>query len=211
MATYLMDQYSQLTSSSYSKTSNAVPLIADRVALPSVAGAVRLLDVLPPQVAAVYNDPAKCLRPVAERPQHRVRARVFAQHDEYIKLIHRMIAAGMVEFTTTPLVINGLFGVTKDDGMIRLIVDGRPSCAVFSDPPHVQLPTPDLLPRLVVPPKSTVWVAKSDLADFFYRFRIPEWMLPYFALPGVASDEIGVQDRFGSGTTVYPCLAVLAM
>src|SRR3954447_5369256 len=36
-------------------------------------------------------------------------------------------------------------------------------------------------------------------------------MLPYFALPGVDADELGLTDRFGSGVTVYPCLSVLAM
>ena len=54
-------------------------------------------------------------------------------------------------------------------------------------------------------------MAKSDLADYFYRFRIPEWMHPFFALPGIISDELGFQEQFGPGVLVYPCLTVLAM
>jgi hypothetical protein len=213
LSSIVMDQVSShLISAGYtnSTASNAVPLVADRVALPSVAGAVNILDVLPAAVAAIYADPAKCLRPPGdELPMPR--PRVYATPDEYIKLIHRMLASNMVEFTTTPAVINGLFGVPKPDGSIRLIVDGRPSCARFIDSPRVALPTPDLLPRLIVPPGQPLWVAKSDLSDFFYRFRIPTWMQPYFALPGVTSDALGLQSRFGAGVTIYPCLSVLAM
>jgi len=194
--------------------SAAVPLIADRVALPSTAGAVDLLDVLPPQVAAMYRDPNQCLRPddnVAE-PVQRVRPHVFASHEEYVKLLRRMVATGMVEFTTKPEVINGLFGVPKPDGSIRLIVDGRPSCARFVDAPRVVLPTPDLLPKLTVEPQHTVYVAKSDLADFFYRFRVPRWMLPYFALPAIDAGELQLGSEFGGDhVRIYPCLAVLAM
>lgn len=209
----VLDQHvSHLFSAGYSKSATAIPLVADRVALPSVAGAVRLLDVLPPHIAHLYAGPSSCLRPpdpILPRP----RPRVFASHTEYVKLIRRMVSAGMLAFTTAPAVINGLFGVAKPDGNIRLVIDGRPCNATFIDPPRVELPTPDLLPRLMVPPHRTLWVAKSDLADFFYRFRVPDWMQPYFALPSVPVEELGVeqQQQFGAGVIVYPCLTVLAM
>ena len=207
----LQDHLSHLSSASYSSNMTAVPLVADRVALPSVAGAVDLLAALPPSVAEQYRSPSPLnLRSDAERSHH-VRPRVFAEHSEYVKLVRRLVAHSMVQFTTSPQVINGLFGVDKPDGSIRLIVDGRPANETFVEPPHVELPTPDLLPRLQVPANQSLYVAKSDLADFFYRFRIPEWMHPYFALPGIISDEIGLQDKFGSGVLVYPCLTVLAM
>lgn len=207
----LDQQVSHLFSAGYSKSATAIPLVADRVALPSVAGAVRLLDVLPPQLAALYAGPSSCLRP-PDPSLPRPRPHVFASHKEYVKLVRRMIVAGMVAFTTTPVVINGLFGVPKPDGNIRLVIDGRPCNSVFIEPPHVQLPTPDLLPRLMVPSGKTLWVAKSDLADFFYRFRMPDWMQPYFALPGILANELGDEyvRRFGA-VVIYPCLTVLAM
>src|SRR5690348_7778319 len=104
-----------------------------------------------------------------------------------------------------------VFGVDKADGKIRLIIDARPANHAFVEPPHVSLPTPDLLSRLSVPADRKLFVAKSDLSDFFYRFRIPEWMRPYFALPAVLSQELGLTAQYGSGVRVYPCLTVLAM
>jgi hypothetical protein len=188
----------------------ALPLIADRVALPKVAGEVDLLAALPPDIAAIYSDPAQCLRPPDAKTKVSA-ARVFASRVEYLKLLRRMVACNMLSWTTDPKVINGLFAVAKDDGSLRLIVDGRPSCSVFIDSPHVVLPTPDLLGRLHVPRGKKLWVAKSDLADFFYRFAIPEWMLPYFALPFVLAEELDLLHLFPAGTKVYPCLRVLAM
>ena len=63
----------------------------------------------------------------------------------------------------------------------------------------------------MVPRGKKLVVGKCDISDFFYRFRIPRWMLPYFALPGILADDIGMQYIYGSGVMVYPCLAVLAM
>jgi hypothetical protein len=66
----------------------------------------------------------------------------------------------------------------------------------------------------VLPPgKPKVYVAKSDLSDFYFRFSIPDWMVPYFALPPVLSDSMGseIVAQYGSGVKVFPCFRVLAM
>jgi hypothetical protein len=205
-----------------------IPLVADKVSIPAAAGEVDLLSVLPDHVADMYRSPLHLLKQQQQEQQQSnknstPKGRVHAERSEYIKLIRRMIAAGMIEWTDAPEVVNGLFGVPKPDGSIRLIVDGRPACDRFVDPPHVALPTPDLLPKLSLPTaannnqKQPVFVAKSDLSDFFYRFRVPKWMLPYFALPPIKvsemSDVLGA--RFGGEGAgdglVYPCLMMLAM
>ncbi len=207
---HITDHMSTYTATSYSSSVAAVALVADRVALPSSAGAVDLLAALPPSVAAVYQQPSHpCLRPLPE--PSRVVPRVFATEAEYQKLVVRMAACGMLTFTTAPIVVNGLIGVAKNDGSIRLIVDGRPANSVFGEPPRVDLPGPDLLPRLQAATDRPLYVAKSDLADFFYRFSTPAWMHPYFALPGVVAGAVGVGAQFGADTVVWPCLTVLAM
>jgi hypothetical protein len=199
-------------SAGYYSTAAAVPIIADRIALPEVAGRVDLLGALPPAVAALYADACRCMRPVGEAPRKSAgRARVFASHIEYIRLLQRMRTSGMLKFTTTPKVVNGLFATPKSDGKLRLIIDARAANNVFADPPDVELPSPELLARLQAPQGETIWVAKSDLSDFFYRFRVPEWMLPLFALPAIISDELGLAAEFGAGVHVYPCLTVVAM
>ena len=213
LSSILMDQENHLLSAGYSNAvaAAAVPLIADKVALPSAAGLVNLTDVLPPEVAAFYADPSKCVRPEEDRPPL-PRAAKMASPTEYLKLVKRLVQANMVEFTTTPIVVNGVFTVPKPDGAQRFIVDARRANSVFAEPPHVSLPTPDLLPRLIVPDNKPVWVAKSDLSDFFFRFRIPAWMVPYFGLPSISSNSIPtLLARFGPNVTVYPCLVVLAM
>ena len=68
------------------------------------------------------------------------RCYVGCEPDEYIKLINRMSSAGMLSFTTKPKVVNGLFGVAKPDGDIRLILDARPANSVFITPSAVKLP-----------------------------------------------------------------------
>ena len=138
------------------------------------------------------------------------RARAYADHDEYIKLLRRMDACGMLTWTTTPVVVVGLFGVAKTDGDTRLILDGRAANEIFTPPPHVALPTPDVFTSLEAKAGERVFVAKTDLSDFFYRFRTPEWMHPWFALPPVTAAECG-HARFANAQRVWPCLAVLAM
>ena len=73
----------------------------------------------------------------------------------------------MVAFTQDPKVVNGLFGTPKSDGKLRLVSDGRRVNSVFADSPEVELPTPDLLSKLEAEPGKTIFVAKSDLDNFY--------------------------------------------
>jgi hypothetical protein len=202
----------------YVTTDGPVPLIADRVSLPSVAGAVDLLDCLPPHLAKIYSSPEKCLRAAGSGISSPSttggklpKPRAFASPSEYHALIKRMVDIKMVEFTENPIVVNGLFGVPKPDGNIRLVIDGRPANDVFVEPPHIALPTPDLLSKLEVPEGKKLYVAKTDLSDYYYRISIPAWMRKYFALPGVRAGDIDMGGTYGDDTTIYPCLTVLAM
>ena len=201
-----------------SDKASAVPLVADNVSLPDVAGEVDMLSALPEEDRRYYSDPKLCLRAAGGSDGGasgaRPRGRVFAPHREYVKLLRLMHSRRMLAYTTEPRAVNSLFGVAKPDGSTRLIMDGRAANEVFADPPHVELPSPDLLARLQVPQQQQqVWVAKSDLSDFFFRFFIPEWMLPYFAFPSVAAEELPAEiaQQYARGTRVFPCMRVLAM
>jgi hypothetical protein len=118
---------------------------------------------------------------------------------------------GMVDFTTKPAVVNGVFGVPKGDDAIRLIIDARPANLVFIDPPKVDLPTPDLVARLAVPPGETLYVAKVDLDNFYHRLLLPEWMRPYFALPAIRASDVGLVEEFGGDVEMFPCCKTLPM
>ena len=256
-------KHESLSSSSivngYSKSTCAVPLISSQVSLPDQAGAVDMMTVLPQHIINYYRDGTRCLRQQrscsSQRSSSTVapqlssnqkfkkrlgKPRFFGSRDEQVKLYKRMHACGMIEWSKEkPLVVNGLFAVPKgDDGQQRLIIDGRYANEVFDDAPHVSLPSPELLAKLIdpslptgqvvvgaatavnesitkshtrVPPKK-LFVAKCDLSDFFYRFRIPTWMRTYFGLPSLSSDQLGLTEQFGGECIMlWPTLTVLAM
>lgn len=184
-----------------------VPLQADLVSLPSAAGTACLLDLLPPHLASVYNDPGQLLLS-SSRPGRAPPLRMDVDSAEYIKLLRRMIPLGMLAFTTQPKVVNGVFATAKPDGQQRLIINARRGNRVFIDPPSVSLPTPDVTARLCVPSGSKLYMAKSDLDNFYHRLLIPEWMWPYFALPAVSSAALGLP---GADHMVYPCCRTLPM
>ena len=199
-------------SAGYTKSSVARPIVASRISLPERAGEVSLLDALPPDVAKLYatEHAAPCMRKPCESIDSSARAKAFGSHTEYVNLLREMDKRNMLTYSIDPAVVVGIFAVDKPDGKLRLILDGRPANDVFAEPPAVELPTPDLFAKLQVPRGRKVWVAKTDLSDFFYRFRTPEWMHRYFALPAVDAAEIGKDVEFGN-IRIFPCLAVLAM
>ena len=191
--------------------SKAVPLIADRVSLPDLTGAtaVNLIDLLPPEAAALYLERA-CLRssPSAMAFVRPPRFTRNCSQPEWVKLVQRLQSLGMVAFTAEPLVVNNVFGVPKDGDRVRLIVDARPANQVMIDPPPVSLPTPDLISKLQA--IGPFVVAKVDLDNFYHRIRLPEWLQRYFALPPVAASDVGLAG-FAPGTLVYPCCVTLPM
>ena len=124
-----------------------------------------------------------------------------------------MLQCGMVDFTQTPKSVCGVFAVPKDKDSDRLIIDARPTNALFVDPEPVRLPTPDLLTRLEMSESVPTFTAKVDLDNFYHRLRLPEWMRQYFALPPVRAGDVGgeVEARFGSDALIHPCCTTLPM
>jgi hypothetical protein len=173
-----------------------VPLIASRIALPENLAVVPMLDVLPPDDAARYAAPSPALLRSScvvaslnwTRP---LRApRVAGSRAEYIQLIGRMVREGMVGFTGDPAAVNGVFAVAKDAASDRLIIDAQPANRLFVDSPPVQLPNPSHLVQLHVPRGTPMYVAKTDLSNFYHHFGLPAWMQRYFALPPLSPDEL---------------------
>lgn len=213
----------QFATDGYGKSMTATNIVADKVALPTRAGAVPFLDKAPPQLRALYNDAdSGSIRPPDQKDDNKAhipKARFKGKRNEYIKLLRRMMEADMITFTTEPKVVNGVFGTPKPDGTMRLIIDARPANAAFIKPPDIELPTPDLITKLTLPAEQSqmpIYVAKCDLSDFFYRFRTPEWMHPYFALPPIRPAELGAEARnlnvgHDRRSMVWPCITVLAM
>ena len=190
-------------------TAAVAPIDADRVSLPGDAAAVPLNTLLPPAIAAEYADPAALLLPPDKR-KRAPRTRLCGTQAEWVKVVARMRAIDMIDFTVEPKVVSGIFCVAKDGGKLRLIMDARPVNVLFADPVAVKLPTPDLTAALTTDPAQTLHAAKVDLDNFFYRLEIAQVWWPYFALPPVRATDVGVADRFGD-VTVYPVCKRLPM
>lgn len=206
-----------LPPSSYSTAATSVvPLIADRISLPERLNIVPMLDVLPPIIGSTYTSVASptLLRPAVEllrmNASHRLKPpRVAGNRLEYVKLLRRLVAQGMVGFTSRPKAINGVFAVAKDADSDRLIIDAQPANRLFIDSPHVALPNPSHLVQLSVPRGRRMFVGKSDLSNFYHHIGMPKWMQAYFALPPLSRHELielGVD-----ATTAYPMCLTLPM
>jgi integrase len=117
----------------------------------------------------------------------------------------------MVDFTVSPEVVNGVFATAKSDGRQRLVVDARPANQVWGDAPELDLPSPDLLAGLELPPGKKLLAAKVDLDNYYHRLALPQWMWPFFALPPVRAAEVGMGDAFGDKTMIFPCCTTLPM
>jgi len=63
---------------------SALPIMADRVAFPSDPGGVRLLDLLPPDLANLYSSPNHLIeeQPELRKKHAHVRPAVFAVRDQ---------------------------------------------------------------------------------------------------------------------------------
>lgn len=207
------------TSSFSSAVTSVVPLCANRVALPEQLHIIPVVTVLPPQMSAVYGDaeegPAQLLRHPLEVFELNQSAplrppRVAGSRSEYVALIRRLKDVGMIDFTSCPKAVNGIFTVGKDDVSDRLIIDAQPANRLFVDPPHVSLPDPSHLVQLQVPKGRCMFVAKSDLSNFYHHLGLPSWMQPYFALPPLTPEELSSMGA-SSETAIFPMCVTMPM
>lgn len=186
--------------SSYSSASTpVVPLIASRISLPDSLTIVQVDTVLPPDLAAQYSE-----QPCLALLRHPVEVyalnlaqplkppRIAGRRSEYVQLVGRLLARGMISFTDQPKAVNGVFAVGKDELSDRLIIDAQPANRLFIDSPRVALPGPSHLTQLQVPAGAVMYTAKSDLSNFYHHLGLPAWMQPYFALPPLSAAELAL-------------------
>ena len=193
----------------YSSTpERAIPLVASRVALPTSPPSSHLLSLLPHHLQTVYASPSSSLLAVSSLPSSH--ARVLGSHSQYISLLRRMADLGMIDFTSSPAAVNGVFAVRKDACSQRLIIDATNANTCFHPPPHTSLPSPELFCQLVVPSSSGWCIAKSDISHFYHSILLPSWLRPYFALPAVDPFELGLSVA-PSSARIFPMCTTMPM
>lgn len=180
--------------------------------IPSSSSRRPMLPLLPPEVRDLYaSAEGGLLR--EDAPSHKIRPAMMIEDPDYPLLIKRLNASKMMTFTESPKCVNGLFGILKDDGSHRLIIDARPANQCFIVPPKPNLPNPSLLTRLRLAKlraKLKIHVGKTDISNFYHQLELPEWLTGYFALPAVRAGDVGALG-FHPDTLVYPCCATLPM
>lgn len=205
---------------SYVATQKAIPLVCDRVSLPSSrVTTVPLHTILPPTLVHYYTTPGLLLRTPADlrsKPPLSKAPRAFCSSSEYVKLVRRMHSVGMLGLLRADQMrcINGCFGVPKDSdtnaGEIRMIIDAVNANSYFVDPPHTALPSPSHLAQLVLPAGATLYVGKCDLSNFYHHIPLPDWLQPYFCLPPVGMRQLGLGTSDGA-ELVFPCCLTMPM
>lgn len=196
----------------YNDMTQAVPLVADKVSLPEEGPRISLVSSLPPPLDFDWSFPHQRFF----RPFEEVRPAPYAfliSPTEYIKLLRLMYSKNMLVFKLKVIVVNGMFGLIKPDGTIRLIIDCRPLNALMAEPDQVELPSPEFISELEAEPGLTLFTAKDDLKDFYHMFFLEPWLHEYMGLPtvraGDISDELACE--FGADTQVHPCVTTVPM
>lgn len=130
------------------------------------------------------------------------------ERGQYPPLLRKMDAGGMLAFQEyAPKVINGIFGLPKGDGRIRIIIDMRRGNLYFNPPPKMDMLNPAWIVEIVIE-GGELAVGKTDIAQYFNKIEVPHWLRQYCGLPPAWSDEVGL---LGPRRRVYPTLRVLGM
>lgn len=134
----------------------------------------------------------------------------------YREFVKRLLAAGLVELTTTePVERVETFFVGKKDGRLRMVVDCRRSNCWFQPPDKVSLATAECLSRIELDKDSELYIATADLKDAFYHFSLPEQLRCYFGMRAVFAGDLNLTELNGRQLRpqmkLFPRLAVLPM
>lgn len=195
----------------YGPSATPQRITAADLSLPDVAGTVDPLQHLPPGLCALYGSPNSDLLRDAPLPRAG-NPRFNGSHAELVATVRRLLQLGMVTLIDRPRCVNGLFAVPKAGSQqLRLIIDGRPANALFLPPANPQLPSPEHVASLRAPAGQPVFAAKCDLSNFFHKIRLPQWLVPYFALPAVRLAEVRQLAPGESDRLVYPACTTLPM
>lgn len=138
---------------------------------------------------------------------------------EYMAFVHRLFEGGMVNFTANPQDLVCPFFVVKKNQRLRLVLDCRSVNQRFADPPSLLMAAGATWANVELDGASQpMFVAQSDIKDYFYSLGLPEELQGYFSLPaipveamrhwGVSSSHWNGLDREG---LVAPCFRVVPM
>ena len=105
--------------------------------------------------------------------------------EQYIEFVHRLFQGGMINFIAHPQDLACPFFVPKKNKRLRLVLDCRSVNERFQPPPNLLMAAGATWANLELPEEATMFVAQSDIRDYFYSLGLPEELQPFFALPAI--------------------------
>ena len=169
------------------KVSTAIPVVAERVAVPKKAGLVNPADWLPPDRRAVFED-----LPSLRRPELQWRSVVAACHRvsqaEEARLVERLMKSDMVTLLPESvfprdsrgrLMLGGFFCVGKNEKEDRLIFDRRPENATMERLRWAKLPAGACFCRVLLEPHEFLRGSGDDLRNYYYTLQLPSNWIRY--------------------------------
>ncbi|CAK9009883.1 Ankyrin-1 [Durusdinium trenchii] len=103
----------------------------------------------------------------------------------YCNFVHDLFEAGMLDFTVRPRGLVTPFFVAKKSGKLRLILDCRETNRLFRRPPVLAAGTGASWSQIRIPDGEQLYVAQSDIKDYFYSLQLPSELRTLFCLPPI--------------------------
>ena len=135
----------------------------------------------------------------------------------YVSFVQDLFDKGMISFTSRPREIAPPFFVKKKNGRLRLILDCRAVNKRFKKPPPLALGAGTSWAQVAIPEGSTLYLAQSDIKDYFYSLALPSELQSLFCLPALAKSalqdwniDMATVDCDAEGWT-FPTLRVIPM
>lgn len=104
---------------------------------------------------------------------------------KYHIFIHDLFDKGMVDFDNAPQDLITPFFVHKKNNRQRFILDCRGVNRRFQPPPPLAMAAGSAWSRVQLQENDTLYVAQSDIKDYFYSLALPDSLRPLFCLPPI--------------------------
>ena len=178
---------------SYSREAETTvrPYDRDLVSLPVVGSRVpELSTLLDPAGREFLKDPIGCMMltpqefgEVCEK-NRRIKPYmdVVLQNDteKYQTFVHDLYLRGMLQFTSRPKDMACPFFVNKKNGRQRLVMDCRAINQRFRAPPLLKMAAGSSWSHVEIPAGKSLYIAQSDIKDYFYSIPLPTIFLLTF-------------------------------
>ena len=131
----------------------------------------------------------------------------------YGDFVKDMFERGMLDFAAGAASVITPFFAAKKNGKLRLVLDCRASNQMFAHPPDIALAAGYTFSQLEVPSGETMYIAQSDVKDYFYSIGLPLGLRRFFCLPPVRGSQVDfvIPGFEGFDGDIYPRLKVVPM